>query len=86
MRLTGTPVHARDDLGDLLLGHLFLEHRARLLLAAQLLVGRDEIGLELRDAAVADLGGAGQVAVASRSLLVAARLVELGLELLDAWR
>ncbi len=81
-RETGTPVQRRDDLGDLLLGDLFFEHRALRLELGEPLLALGDLPLELGDATVADLRRALQVAVARGALLVGARFVELGLELL----
>ena len=79
--------HARpagDDLGDLLGGDLLLEDAARLLLRRERFLSCGEVLLEVRNDGVAQLGGAGEVAVARCALELALRILDLGLEVLDA--
>ena len=70
------PGPARDDRGDVLVGDFLAQHRA---------LGRGgglgELLLELGDAAVLELAGAGEVAAALRLLELDPRGVELALEL-----
>ena len=73
---TGMPVHLRDDLGDVLGVDLLLGEVARRLAAppARRLLGLGEALLELGDLAVAQLGGALEVALALGALELAVRL------------
>ena len=68
------------DLGDLLLGNLFLEDGAVLLALSEDALGFLELGAQLRDGGVAQLGRAGQVAFALGALLLALGRVEVGLD------
>ena len=72
------------DLGDLVGGDLLLEGVLRLLLLSELLLALAHLGLQTRNHAEAQLGGAGEIAIARRTGLLAAGLVQLGLELLNA--
>ena len=55
-RVTGTPVHLRHDLGDVLLVDLLLQHRRWPLQLVEVRGGLGDAALELGDAPVADLG------------------------------
>ena len=82
-RLTGNAGPLRDDLGDVLLVDLLLEH---LLGALELVEARAlglDLGLELAHRPVAQLGRALEVTVALGLLGVGARLLELLHELAD---
>ena len=70
-------------LGDFLLRHLLLENRAVLLLVVQSLFGLLQLALQLGDAAVADLGGLHQIALAGCALLFGLRGFKVGLERLN---
>ncbi len=72
------PRPAGDDLGDVVLVDLFLDHRLDLGLRALL-----ELALELGKLAVADLGDALQVSVPLGALGLHAQLVDLALDLAD---
>ena len=66
-----------DDLGDLLVGDLLVQQaRLRRVQLAQPLLLLGQLGLELRDLAVAQLRGALQVGVALGALGLAVRLLE----------
>ena len=78
-RETGIPVQRADDLGDVVLVDLLLDHRLALGLGALL-----ELALELRQLAVADLGHALELAVPLGPLGLHAQLVDPPLDLADA--
>ena len=73
------PGPARDDLGDVVLVDLLLDHRLAVGLGALL-----ELALELGQLAVADLGDALELAVPLGPLGLHAQLVDLALDLADA--
>ena len=79
-RLTGTPVHLRHDLGDVLGVDLLLEHAVVALQLVEVGGGLGDALLELGDAAVADLGGDVEVGLA---LELRAQRLELLLERAD---
>ena len=68
---------------DLVGGDLLLEGVLRLLLLSELLLALAHLGLQARNHAEAQLGGAGEIAIARRAGLLAASLVQLGLEPLN---
>jgi hypothetical protein len=71
----------RDDLGDLLGGHLLGEQRALLLDRLELLLLGRELLLDLHELAVADLRGALELALALRALQLRVELLAPLLEL-----
>ena len=85
-RVTGMPVHDGDDPGDVLLGDLLLEHRAVLLQLGELVLGGLERLVRLRQIAVGDLRGAGEVADALGALGLALERLDFllgGADLVD---
>ena len=77
--------HARPrahDLGDLVGGHLLVERVLALFLLVERGLGGLDLLREARDHAKAQLGGAGEVAVARGALLLALGVVKLAFELL----
>src|SRR5207253_5022687 len=70
----------RDDLGDVLLVDLLLEQGTRALAVMQPLLLLGELALELGEAAVAELGGAGEVGHELGALGVVAELLDLLLD------
>ena len=73
-----------DDLGHVFGIHLFFQEALGLLELVEQHRGLFDLALEVRNDAVGDLGGLGQVALAPQPLGVAALLLELALEGLDS--
>src|SRR6185437_4211639 len=75
---------ARDHFGDVVGGDLLLEELRSAVTARELVLRLPHALLELRDAAVGDLGGLREIAAACGLLGFDARLIDLLLDLADA--